>query len=116
TPVSAKNLGLNPLSIIPNAETKILFVVANFNFYVSRCRVSEGITQRLCRKPPITPGNGGLVVYVPGAVALGAPVWAEPRLDDTVAAIRIGAPHRGSVLYKIGICVGLLCSTVFSSR
>src|SRR5208283_2445285 len=47
TSLSVKNLRLNPFSIVPNANPEMFFVVADFNLYALRCRMPEGIAQRL---------------------------------------------------------------------
>jgi len=49
--VSAKNFRVNALSIIPNTDPELLFVIPDLHFYVSRLRVPEGIAQRLADNP-----------------------------------------------------------------
>src|SRR5208337_3624396 len=49
--ISVEHVGGNPFPVVANAQPEILFVVADFNFHVSRRCVPEGIAQRLRHKP-----------------------------------------------------------------
>ncbi len=51
TPISTKNPGIDPFSVVSNPQSKLPFVIADIDFYLPRLCVPECIAQRLGRNP-----------------------------------------------------------------